>query len=96
MKVVEGPLSAPTAHCFGLKNVENGDKSYDHIAIASELHLFWDSGTKISTLLVVIEAVPMYHSASFTEAVAMYIHASCLCPTRCTPVLLGFKGVKWA
>ena len=29
----EGLRSAPIAHCLGLKNVENGDKSYDHIAI---------------------------------------------------------------
>ena len=29
-----------------------------------------------------------------TEAIAIYIHASCLWPTRCTPVLLGFQGDK--
>ena len=57
---------------------------------------FGNRAQKFLTQLVVIEAVPIYDSASFTEAVAMYIHASCSCPTRCTPVLLGFKGVKWA
>ena len=87
MKVVEGPLGAPIAHCFGLKHVENGDKIYHHIAIASVWHLFWESGTNFRR----IEAVPIYDSAS----VALYIHASCSCPTRCTHVLLGFKGVKW-
>ena len=86
MKVVEGPLGAPIAHCFGLKHVENGDKIYHHIAIASVWHLFWESGTNFRR----IEAVPIYDSAS----VALYIHASCSCPTRCTHVLLGFKGVK--
>ena len=50
----------------------------------------------VSTQLVVIETVPIYDSASFTEAVALCIHASCSCPNRCTPDLLGFKGVKWA
>ena len=53
---------------------------------------FGNRAQKFSTQLVVIEAVPIYDSAS----VALYIHASCSCPTRCTPVLLGFKGVKWA
>ena len=57
---------------------------------------FGNRAQKISTQFVVIKAVPLYVSASFTEAVALYIHASCSCPTRCTPVLLGFKGVKWA
>ena len=55
---------------------------------------FGNRAQKFSTQLVVIETI--YDSASFTEAVAMYIHASCSCPTRCTSVLLGFKGVKWA
>ena len=57
---------------------------------------FGNRAQKISTQLVVIEALPIYDSASFTEAVAMHIHASCTRPTRCTPVLLGFKGVKLA
>ena len=37
----------PYPIALGLKMLKNTDKSYDHIAIASELHLFWDSGTKI-------------------------------------------------
>ena len=57
---------------------------------------FGNRAQKFLTQLVVIEAVPIYDSASFTKALAMYIHASCSCPTMCTPVLLGFKGVKWA
>ena len=38
---------------------------------------FGKRAQKFSTQLVVIETVPIYDSASFTEAVAMYIHASC-------------------
>ena len=30
-----------------------------------------------------------------TEAGRLHVHASCTRPTRCAPVLLGFKGVKW-
>ena len=29
-----------------------------------------------------------------TEAGTIHVNASCTSPTRCTPVLLGFKGVK--
>ena len=32
-----------------------------------------------------------------TEAGTIHVNASCTCtmPTKCTPVLFGFKGVKW-
>ena len=30
-----------------------------------------------------------------TEDGTVHGHASCTMPTRCTHVLLGFKGVKW-
>ena len=30
-----------------------------------------------------------------TEAGTVHVHASCTRPTRCTPILLGFTGVKW-
>ena len=44
---------------------------------------FWAPALEFSTLLEV------------TEAGTIHVHASCTRPTRCTPVLLGFKGVKW-
>ena len=44
---------------------------------------FWVPALEFSTLLEV------------TEAGTIHVHASCTRPTRCTPVLLGFKGVKW-
>ena len=44
---------------------------------------FWAPALEFSTLL------------ELTEAGTILVHASCTRPTRCTPVLLGFKGVKW-
>ena len=44
---------------------------------------FWVPALEFSTLLEV------------TEAGTIHVYASCTRPTRCTPVLLGFKGVKW-
>ena len=44
---------------------------------------FWAPALEFSTLLEV------------TEAGTIHVHASCTRPTRCTPVILGFKGVKW-
>ena len=43
---------------------------------------FWSPALEFSTLLEV------------TEAGTIHVHASCTRPTRCTPVLLGFKRVK--
>ena len=43
---------------------------------------FWAPALEFSTLLEV------------TEAGTIHVHG-CTRPTRCTPVLLGFKGVKW-
>ena len=43
---------------------------------------FWAPALEFSTLLEV------------TEAGTILVHASCTRPTRCTPVLLGFKGGK--
>ena len=88
----------PLPIALGLKMLKMGIKVMTISPLPVSCTYFGTRAQKFSTLLVVIEAVhvPMYDSASFTEAVAMYIHASCSCPTRCTPVLLGFKGVKWA
>ena len=44
---------------------------------------FWAPALQFSTLLEV------------TKAGTIHVHASCTRPTRCTPVLLGFKGVEW-
>ena len=41
---------------------------------------FWVPALEFSTLLEV------------TEAGTIHVYASCTRPTRCTPVLLGFKG----
>ena len=79
IKVVEGPIGASIA--LGLKKVENGDTGYHHITIASMCDTYFGTrAQKISRLLVVIEAVPMYVSARFT------------CPTGFIPVALSFKG----
>ena len=43
---------------------------------------FWAPALEFSTLLQV------------TEASTIHVHASCTRPSRCTPVLFGFKGVK--
>ena len=43
---------------------------------------FWVPALEFSTLMEV------------TEAGTIHVYASCTRPTRCTPVLLGFKGVK--
>ena len=39
-------------------------------------------------------ALPIALRGPATEAVIMYVHESCLWPTRCTPVLFGFQGRK--
>ena len=84
------------AHCFGLKMLKMGIKVITISPLPVCDTYFGTRAQTFSILLVDFEAVPMYDSASFTEAVAMYIHASCSCPTRCTPVFGGIKGVKWA
>ena len=66
--------------------VLRGDNEVELIAVWSIRvggTYFWAPALEFSTLLEV------------TEAGTILVHASCTRPTRCTPVLLGFKGVKW-
>ena len=69
---------------FGFEEGEmGGGGSYVHIITASVCDMYYEAlDLEFSTLLEV------------TEAVTLYVHASCTWPTRCTHVALEFKVPK--